>query len=1070
MLGGLVLLANLGASMLAQDALEEPALAVTTLRTEHTTNPLGIDRQQPCLSWTMSASARGATQSAYQIQVAETRQALAAGGDLVWDSGKVRSDRSLHNSYEGPALSAQQRYYWRVRVWDQNDRASDWSTPAWWEMALGGLADWQAEWIEPDWTKDVSTPQTSPMLRSEFDVDGSVQSARLYVTAHGLYEMHLNGQRVGDQVLTPGWTSYDHRLQYQTFDVTDPLQQGANVLGAFLGDGWFRGYIGFQGQRAFYGDHLALLAQLHVTYADGRTEIVARTDEGWKASTGPIRMSDIYMGETYDARLEKPGWTEPGYDDTVWQDVRVAQHDMQRLVAPPSPPIRRIQEIKPVEVIYTPEGDTVLDMGQNMVGWMRMRVGGPAGTTVTLRHAEVLDKEGNFYTANLRSAKQTTRYILNGEGEEVYEPHFTFQGFRYVDVNGYPGELNPDHFTGVVVHSDIAPTGHFESSHPLVNQLQHNIVWGMKGNFLDIPTDCPQRDERLGWTGDIQVFASTASFNMNTAGFLEKWLRDLEADQRDDGSVPYVVPNVLGEGASGAAGWADASVIVPWAMYQAYGDERILETQYESMKAWVEYVRQRAQQDSTTYLWDNDFTFGDWLAFTNDPDGARFYPGAYTNTDLISTAYFARSTDLLRRSAEILGRENDAQRYRSLFEQIKRAFQQEYMTPRGRALSDTQTAYLLALQFGLLPQDLEPDAAQYLAANVEDRGHLTTGFLGTPHLNPTLSQYGYTEEAYDLLLRTEYPSWLYPVTMGSTTIWERWDGIKPDSTFQDPGMNSFNHYAYGAIGQWLYEEVAGIQAASPGYKEIVIAPRPGGGLSHARAFLDSGYGRIASNWSRTDERFELAVTISANTQASIRLPGADLEAVTEGGQPLADAEGISNARQAGSEVVLDAGAGQYVFAYATDALGPVGGGMLDANTAVGELMANEAARSVLNEHLPELVENVQLDQVADMSLRQVAQVLHDQLTEDQIRAIEEDLRQIEEAPSQTFSVDRTLGMLLADPDARSVLQQELPELMRSPWLSQAMGFPLTRASAVTPVEISPATLQAVDQALQQIGQ
>ncbi|NBB73558.1 MAG: family 78 glycoside hydrolase catalytic domain [Bacteroidetes bacterium] len=1066
LVSAVVVWAGLGVWGHAQATSGEAALSVTALRTAHTSTPLGIAVDHPCLSWTMAAASRGAMQTAYRIQVAETRQALAAGDNLVWDSGKVSSDRSLHNAYEGPSLAAQQRYYWRVRVWDQEDEAGTWSAPSWWETGLRGPAAWEAQWIEPQGGEGASTPSPSPMLRSGFEVSGPVQSARLYVTSHGLYEMHLNGQRVGDALFTPGWTSYNHRLQYQTFDVTDQLVVGGNAIGAILGDGWYRGYIGFQGQRAYYGDDLALLAQLHVTYQDGRSEIVVRTQEGWTASTGPIRMSDLYMGETYDARLEKPGWTEPGYDDSDWAGVRAVAHSKDVLVASSAPLVKRIQEIQPVGVIYTPEGDTVLDMGQNMVGWMRMEVEGAAGMEVTLRHAEVLDKDGNLYTDNLRSADQTTRYTLRGAGEETYEPHFTFQGFRYVAVSGYPGAVEPDRFTGVVIHSDMTPTGHFQSSHPLVNQLQHNIVWGMKGNFLDIPTDCPQRDERLGWTGDIQVFARTAGFNMHTAGFLKKWLRDLEAEQKPNGSVPHVVPNVLGEGAYGAAGWADASVIVPWTMYQAYGQRRVLAQQYESMKGWVEFMRQRAQMDSTTYVWNNNFTFGDWLAFSTDrPD----YPGATTDKDLISTAFFAHSAHLVAQAARTLGREDEARAYQQLFEQVRRAFQAEFVTPRGRLTSGTQTSYVLALSFDLLSPEMRPVAARRLAADVRARSHLTTGFLGTPDLMHTLSAHGFWDEAYDLLLRTEYPSWLYPVTMGATTIWERWDGVKPDSTFQDPGMNSFNHYAYGAIGQWLYEEVAGIQATAPGYNTMRIAPHPGGGLSHARAFLDAGYGRIESDWTRTDKRFQLTVEVPANTQATVRLPGATIEAVTERGATLANANGVSDPRQEGRDVVVNVGAGRYVFAYPTDQLGPVGGGGLDASTAVGSLLANEAARSVLQEHLPEWLDDVPLEQATDRSLREVAPYAPDQLTETVLASIERDLRQIEEVPPQRLSAETKLGRLLADPNARAVLQEQLPELMDSPWLSQAMGFPLTRANAVTPVAISVSALEAVDEALQQIG-
>ena len=464
--------------------------------------------------------------------------------------------------------------------------------------------------------------------------------------------------------------------------------------------------------------------------------------------------------------------------------------------------------MRPVQLLKTPAGESVLDFGQNMVGWVRLKVRGPAGTTVTLRHAEVLDKEGNFYTANLRAAKQRVSYVLKGDGEEAYEPRFTFQGFRYVAVEGYPGEPTLDRLTGVVVHSDMPVTGHFETSSPMLNQLQRNIVWGQKGNFLDVPTDCPQRDERLGWTGDAQVFARTASFNMDVAGFFAKWLRDVAADQHENGSVPFVVPDVLSQGgqfSGGSAAWADAAVIVPWTMYLSYGDTRVLETQYPSMKAWVEYMRRQAGDG---HLWTTGFHFGDWLAFATTRSD---YPGATTGKDLIATAFFAHSTDLLQRTASVLGKNDEAADYLKLLARIKQAFVKEFVTASGRVGENTQTAYALALQFDLLPEDLRAEAARRLAAEVRSRGHLTTGFVGTPYLCHVLGRYGHLDVAYDLLNRQEYPSWLYPVKQGATTIWERWDGLKPDGAFQDPGMNSFNHYAYGAIGEWMYRVVAGLE-------------------------------------------------------------------------------------------------------------------------------------------------------------------------------------------------------------------------------------------------------------------
>jgi alpha-L-rhamnosidase len=890
------------------------ALAVAELRTEYAANPVGIDARPPRFSWQVRSPARGVVQSAYQVQVASTERALQNAKALLWDSGVVTSADSVNIVYGGPALASATRYYWRVRVWDGARAASAWSDPSFWEMGLLQPSDWKAVWIEPAIPEDLKTSGPSPMLRREFRLKGDIERARAYVTSHGVYEMAINGQRVGNDVLTPGWTSYNKRLQYQTYDVTALLKQGANAVGVTLGNGWYRGYLAWGDKRNIYGSRLGLLLQLVVTYKGGRQEVVA-TDAGWKASTGPILMSEIYHGETYDARLEKAGWSSPGFVDRDWATVTVAEHRKDILVAPAGPPIRRTGEIKPIKIIKTPAGDTVVDMGQNLVGWVRLRVEGPAGTTVTLRHAEVLDKQGNFYTENLRAAKQTVRYTLKGAGAETYEPRFTFQGFRYVAVDGYPGALAIDSLTGIVVHSDMAPAGTFETSKPLINQLQHNIVWGQKGNFLDVPTDCPQRDERLGWTGDAQVFAPTAAFNMDVAGFFTKWLRDVAADQLDTGSVPHVIPDVLSEPGrpqAGSAAWADAAVIIPWTMYLSYGDRRILETQYPSMTAWVEYMARRAGDD---FIWSEDFTFGDWLAFAST---ASDYPGATTGKDLIATAMFAHSTDLVERTARVLGKTDDAAKYAARRDRIKAAFQKEFVTATGRVGENTQTAYAVALQFDLLPEAMRPAAAARLAQEVKRRGHLTTGFVGTPYLCHVLSRYGYLDEAYTLLNREQYPSWLYPVKQGATTIWERWDGLKPDGTFQDKGMNSFNHYAYGAIGEWMYTVMAGlaIDPAAPGYKHTLIQPRPGGGFTRVSASHVTPYGRVSSAWSIDAQAFELAVEVPPNTTATIRLPGVRIAGVTEGGQPLASAAGLSSHRQDGPDVVVEAGSGRYRFSYA----------------------------------------------------------------------------------------------------------------------------------------------------------
>jgi alpha-L-rhamnosidase len=887
---------------------------VVELRCEYKINPLGIDAKRPRLSWQIRSSGRGVVQTAYQIQVAVSETGLKSGANLTWDTGKVISAESLHRNYEGSEVRPAQRYHWRVRVWDNGDKTSAWSEPAFWETGLLEATNWKANWIEPDLQEDTSKSQPAPMLRRTFKLTNDPRSARLYVSSHGLYEIYVNGKRVGDEVFTPGWTSYNKRLQYQTFDVSDLLVRGDNSIGAFLGDGWYRGNIGFSNRRNVYGNRLALLMQLQITFRDGRQEIVV-SDQNWKSSTGPILMSEIYHGETYDARLEKTGWNEAGYDDSSWAGVKVVDHPKNRLIASEGPPVKKIQEIKPVKIIKTPAGATVVDLGQNMVGWIRLKVQGLAGTTVTLVHAEVLDKQGNFYIENLRRAAQKVQYILKGGGVEVYEPRFTFQGFRYVAVDGYPGELTLDSLTGVVVHSEMKPTGEFSTSNHLINQLQQNIVWGQKGNFLDVPTDCPQRDERLGWTGDAQVFARTAAFNMDVSSFFSKWLKDLSADQYQNGSVPWVIPDVISRpegGSAGSAGWADAAVIIPWTMYLSYGDTRVLEEQYPSMVRWVEFMKQRAGED---FIWDGDFHFGDWLAFATTRSD---YPGATTGKDLIATAFFAHSTSLLSRIALILGKKDDAARYNELATNVKSAFRREFVTQSGRVGENTQTAYVLALEFDLLPDDMRASAAQRLAREVRERKHLTTGFLGTPYLCHVLSRYGYLDEAYMLLNREQYPSWLYPVKQGATTIWERWDGLKPDGTFQDKGMNSFNHYAYGAVGDWMYRVMAGIEIdpSAPGYRHILIQPRPGSGFTHAKASHLTLYGRVASSWEIKNDRFDLSVEVPPNTRATIRLPSAELAGVTEGGRPLQNGNGIVSSRQDATTVVLEVGSGEYKFGYA----------------------------------------------------------------------------------------------------------------------------------------------------------
>ncbi|MCX6335284.1 MAG: glycoside hydrolase family 78 protein [Bacteroidia bacterium] len=897
-------------SIFAQD------LNVRDLAIEYKKNPMGIDAQQPRFSWKITGSGNDIMQDAYSIRVASDPKFSSA--KIFWQSEKTMSDESVLLPYSGPVLKSGERYFWQVKVWDNKGRESKWSETAFWEMGLLAPSDWKAKWIEMD--GDTNRYSPSPHFRKEFTLDKTVARVVVYITSHGFYELQLNGKKVGDQVLTPGWTSYGKRLQYQVYDVTGQVVKGKNAIGAVLGDGWFRGTLGWGSNWAIYGKRLSLLMQMKVTFTDG-TESLIVTDESWKCNNnGAIRMSDIYNGETYDATKKLTGWNLAGFDETNWGKVRIGNYN-NNLIASEGAPVRKIQEIKPVKIFRSPKGDLLVDMGQNMVGWIRLKVTGPRGTTIKIRHAEVLDKFGEFYTTNLRSAKCELNYTLAGSGEEVYEPRFTFMGFRFVEITGFPGTLTADNITGVVVHSDMKPTGTYESSIKLLNQLQHNIQWGQKGNFVDVPTDCPQRDERLGWTGDAQAFSRTAAFNFDVASFFTKWLKDIAADQKQGGEIPDVIPDVLNRqnatSAAPSAGWGDVGVIVPWTMYTVYGDKRLLETQYPSMKKWVEYIRNKA---GDSYQWKDGSKYGDWL-FYHPPVNDHTAADGYTEPDFIATAYFAYSTSILAEAAKVLGKDDDVKYYSDLFRKIREVFNNEYVTPAGRIGTNSQTSYILALKFNLLPESLRDDAAKFLVADIKSRGnHLSTGFLGTIYLNHVLTHAGYADVAYDLLLQETYPSWIYPVKMGATTIWERWDGQKTDSTFQDDGMNSFNHYAYGAIGDWMYRVSAGIEAMKPGYKQIMIQPHPTKRLDYSKATFESMYGTIASGWERKNGKITVTVKIPANTRAVIMLPVDDLSKVTQNGSQISvdNKETLVIAvEDSGKRITgFPRGSGDYIFEFA----------------------------------------------------------------------------------------------------------------------------------------------------------
>ncbi|MFE1931501.1 alpha-L-rhamnosidase [Streptomyces sp. NPDC059474] len=760
---------------------------------------------------------------------------------------------------------------------DATWRTTDAKPPAAWPDRDFDDSGWAtakklAAWGGGPWGR-VLPLQSPAQLRRIFRLTKPVARARLHSTALGLYEAHLNGVRVGRDQLAPGWTDYRKRVAYQTYDVTDALRPGANALGVTLAPGWYAGNIAWLGQSQ-YGEHPALLAQLEVVYADGSTERIT-TDQQWRAATGPLLTADVLMGEEYDARKETPGWSSPGFDDTGWQPAVTASDITAEVVAQTDAPTRVEREIKPVKVTEPAPGVHLFDLGQNMVGSVRLTVSGPAGRKIRIRHAEVLSPDGTAYTANLRTARPVDTYTLKGGGPETYEPRFTFHGFRYVEVTGYPGKPSLDAVTGRVMHTAAPSTMSFHTDSAMLNQLHSNITWGLRGNFLSIPTDTPARDERLGWTGDINVFSSTAAYAMESARFLTKWLQDMRDGQTDDGSFPNVAPN-LGDVGDGVAGWGDAGVTVPWNLYQAYGDTRVLRENWPAMRRWITYL----EQHSTGLLRPAE-GYGDWLSVE-----------AETPKDVIATAYFAHATDLVARTAQVL--DEDPAPYEDLLARIKAAFTTAYVSADGRIKGDTQTAYVLALSMDLLPAALRKPAADRLVALIQDRDwHLSTGFLGTPRLLPTLTETGHTDIAYRLLHQRTFPSWGYQIDRGATTMWERWDSIKPDGSFQDVGMNSFNHYAYGSVGEWMYQNITGIAPAAPGFREILIRPRPGGEVRSAEGRYDSLYGPVTTRWSQGED-FTLTVSIPVNTTAQIWVPARRAADVTRhGGRLLRMADGCA---------------------------------------------------------------------------------------------------------------------------------------------------------------------------------
>ncbi len=959
------LLLLLSLAWFAGSTQAEPLL-ITSLRCEYLENPGAIDTPKPRLSWQVESDERGQRQTAYRILVASSRTWLDADRGDLWDSGKVASDRTTQIEYGGSQpLESRQRCFWKVKTWDRRGKASRWSDPGSWTMGLLQSADWQAQWVS---FRDATPLPTDPgklhlpparFYRRVFATgEKPVRRATLYATALGLYEAQLNGYRVGERFFAPGWTDYRKRVYYQAYDVTGLVRPGTNALGAVVADGWYAGYLGYgllvgygpnKTGRDTYGKTPALLAQLEIEYDDGSRQVVG-TDPTWQVSgDGPYREADFLMGETYDARRGDPNWCRPAALSTraagprpawTWEAAIRAEDNGSvkapfsdgggtregefgfikpaKLEAYPAPPVRFFKELPARTVTPRDDGTVIFDLGQNFAGVVRLQVRGPAGTRIQIRHGEMLHPDGRLMTENLRKARATDVYVLRGDPDgETYVPRFTFHGFRYVEVSGFPGKPGLEAITGIVLQSDTPATSAFSCSDPMVNQLFNNVVWTQRANFIELPTDCPQRDERFGWMGDAQIYARTATYNADVAAFFTKWLREVEEVQLPSGAFPDYCPWPFQHGQAFATAWTDAGIIVPWTVWKAYGDTRLLEQHWPSMTRFMAWRKASAKDFLGVQLPDAN-TWGDWL---NQNEA--------TPIDYLDTAYFAYTASLMSEMAAALARDTEAAAYRELFGRIRTAFAKKYLGPDGALSVDTQTAYALALYVGLVPEYLRAAAGQRLAQKIRDHDtRMATGFLGTRPLLPALSSVGQNDLAARLLQSRRFPSWGYEVENGATTIWERWDSFTKEHGFngtagnQNASMNSFSHYSFGAVGEWMFRTLAGIDTDGAGYQRILIRPSPptpgsnpeNPAISWVRARYDSLHGRIVTRWRVAAGRFELSVTIPANTTAKVCLPTRDAKSVTESGKALRRAKGVKVLGQEADRLVVGIQSGTYRFA------------------------------------------------------------------------------------------------------------------------------------------------------------
>jgi len=868
-------------------------MKIVSCKTNHIENPLGFHMNEAVVSWVVCGTESKRQKTAQLVVALDPNMK-----DIVYDSGMLESLDSCGVAIP-IALQPRTRYYWIVTVeGDKGDSAT--SDINWFETAKMGEG-WAAKWISPPWEQQKDDCD-HPYIRKPFTLNKKIATARAYITGMGIYELFVNGRRIGDEIFAPYCNTYDAWVQYQTYDIAASLRNGENAVGVMLANGWSKGKFGTFGPRnAPYTNRFSLICELYVTYEDGTTEVIT-TDESWLCKPSPVLFDNMYDGVLYDANKEIPGWCEAidpcesvsaKCAETGWQAMQaIHPEELGELTARLSPAVKCMEEIKPIALIKTPAGETVLDMGQNMVGWLKMRVNAPKGTKITITHGEILQHD-NFYTENLRSAKQQYIYISDGT-ERIIEPRFAFYGFRYAKIEGIK-DVRLEDFVGCVLYSELETVGNIETSDERVNRLFQNAMWGQKGNFVDVPTDCPQRDERMGWTGDTQVFAGTAMFNMDSYAFYVKFMYDLYKEQRFCGGlVPSTVPLFVqrrpietgDRGTGGGCAWSDCATIVPWEVYVHSGDKTIVKNQYQSMKDWVDWITRKCERDDTGYLWTEGFHFGDWLALDGEKDehGRTLNPFGATDTGYLASAYYRYSSLLLSKAAALLGRHAHAKKYAELSENIRKAVQAEYFTPDGILKIQTQTAHVIAIQF-----DLAEDKKRLISGLKklleESNMHLTTGFIGTPFLCRVLSNYGESESAYRLFFNDDYPSWLYPVSMGATTIWERWNSVMPDGLISDTGMNSLNHYAYGSIAEWMYRDMCGINPveAEPGFKKILLKPEPNKRLEFAYGEVNTAMGLVKCGWIyNADGTVTVEAEVPFNAEADMVLPNGECRKLEAG--------------------------------------------------------------------------------------------------------------------------------------------------------------------------------------------